>query len=799
MSKRIKKVAVLGAGVMGSGIAAHFANAGLPVLLLDIVPPFLSEEEKKIPAKRNMFAAGAMKKAPKAKPISAFYKKSSAVLVEIGNFDDDLVKVKDCDWIIEVVKEDLAIKQGLYAKLDDLTGPDTIITSNTSGLAIRDMVAGRSEKFRKNFFVTHFFNPVRVMKLLELVVGEDTDPEIVETVAQFGEHYLGKGIVYGKDTPNFIGNRLGIHGIMVAVQEMMAMGLTIEDIDSVAGVPMGRPRSAAFKTVDMVGLDTFASVSNTVYEGCPDDEEREVFKVPAFITKMIEKGWMGNKARGGFYKKGKDDSGKRVRLALDYDTCEYRTSVRPKWASVKSTKGIDETGPRIKKLLEGDDKIAQFAWKVTARSMIYAITRLGEIADDVVNMDRSMKWGYNWELGPFEVWDAIGVKESVERMKGDGYAVPAKLDALFEKGDGVFYKEIGGVLNFFDFVTEAYKPVPWSEKWLTLDTYRKTGNVVETNDSASLHNLGDGILGLEMHSKMNAVDDSMVRMMWEGLDKLESSEWNGMVIYNEGPNFSVGANLLLINMFVNQKKFGDIEMIVDQFQKVNTALHRAPKPVIAAPHQMALGGGCEICLGASHILAHAEWYVGLVEVGVGLIPGGGGCKEMLVRWMDQIPPGVDVSPLKYVQKVFEFIGMAKVALGAGEAEEMRILRPGKDRFVTSRDNQLYHAKQLALGLYEGGYTPEAPRIIEVVGRDGIANIDVGLYSFGLSGWVSEWDTHIAKKLAYVICGGDVTPGTKVHEDRIIELEKEAFMSLVGEPLTKARIQHMLLKNKPLRN
>ncbi|MFH1532249.1 MAG: 3-hydroxyacyl-CoA dehydrogenase/enoyl-CoA hydratase family protein [Pseudomonadota bacterium] len=799
MSRRVKKVAVLGAGVMGSGIAAHFANVGVPVLLLDIVPPFLTEEEKTIPAKRNMFAAGALKNAPKAKPISAFYKASSADLVEVGNFDDDLHKVKDCDWIIEVVKEDLAIKQALFAKLDALIGPETIITSNTSGLAIKDMVAGRSETFRRNFFITHFFNPVRVMKLLELVVGEDTDPAIVEMVAAFGEHSLGKGIVYGKDTPNFIGNRLGIHGMMVALEEMVAMGLTVEDIDSVAGVPMGRPRSAAFKTVDMVGLDTFASVSNTVYNGCPDDEEREVFKVPAFVTKMIENGWLGNKSRGGFYKKSKDESGKNVFLALDYNTVEYRPAERPKWDSVKATKGIEETGPRIKKLLEGDDKIAQFGWKVTARSLIYAITRLGEISDDVVNMDRAMKWGYNWELGPFEVWDAIGVKESVERMKADGFAVPAKLDALFEKGDGVFYKEIDGVRSYFDFTTETYAPVPWSKKWLTLDTYRKTGNVVETNGSASLHNLGDGILGLEMHSKMNAVDDDMIRMMWAGLEKLELSDWNGMVIYNEGPNFSVGANLLLINMYANQKKFDDIERIVDHFQRVNTALHRAPKPVVAAPHQMALGGGCEICLGASHILAHAEWYVGLVEVAVGLIPGGGGCKEMLVRWLDQIPPGVDVSNLKYLQKAFEFIGMAKVALGAGEAEEMRILRPGRDGFVTSRDRQLYNAKHLALGLYEGGYTPDAPRILTVPGRDGIANIDVGLYSFGLSGWVSEWDTHIAKKLTHVLCGGDVAPGTKVHEDKILELEKEAFMSLVGEPLTKARIQHMLLKNKPLRN
>jgi len=771
----------------------------LPVLLLDIVPPFLSEEDKLIPAKRNMFAAEALKKAPKAKPISAFYRASYADLVETGNFDDDLDRVGECDWIIEVVKEDLEIKQGLFARLDELTGPDAIITSNTSGLAIKDMVAGRSEKFRKNFFVTHFFNPVRVMKLLELVVGEDTDPRVVEMIAEFGEHYLGKGIVYGKDTPNFIGNRLGIHGMMVALQEMTEMGLSIEDVDSVAGVPMGRPRSAAFKTVDMVGLDTFASVSNTVYEGCPDDEERDVFKVPAFITKMIENGWLGNKSKGGFYKRSKDESGKRVRLALDYELVEYRAADRPKWDSVKAVKGIEETGPRIKKLLEGDDKIAQFAWKVTARSLIYAITRLGEISDDVVNMDRAMMWGYNWELGPFEVWDAIGVKSSVERMKADGYAVPSKLDVLFEKGDGVFYKEIDGARSYFDFTAEAYKPVPWSEKWLTLDSYRKTGDVVSTNDSATLHDLGDGVLGLEFHSKMNAVDDGIVRMMWEGVEKLETTGWNGMVIYNEGQNFSVGANLLLINMYANQSKFDLIEQIVDQFQKVNTALHRAPKPVVAAPHQMALGGGCEICLGASHILAHAEWYVGLVEVAVGLIPGGGGCKEMLVRWLDQIPPGVEVSNLKYLQRAFELIGMAKVALGAGEAEEMRILRPGRDGFVTSRDNQLYRAKQLALGLYEGGYTPDAPRILTVPGRDGIANIDVGLYSFGLSGWVSEWDTHIAKKLTHVLCGGDVAPGTKVHEDKIVELEKEAFMSLVGEPLTKARIQHMLLKNKPLRN
>jgi len=800
MSRRVKKVAVLGAGIMGSGIAAHFANAGVPVLLLDIVPPFLSEEEKKIPAKRNMFAAGALKNAPKAKPISAFYKKSSADLVEVGNFDDDLPKVKDCDWIIEVVKEDLAIKQSLFAKIDALTGPETIITSNTSGLAIKDMVAGRSEKFRKNFFVTHFFNPVRVMKLLELVVGEDTDPAIVEMVADFGEQYLGKGIVYGKDTPNFIGNRLGIHGMMVALEEMVEMGLTVEDIDSVAGVPMGRPRSAAFKTVDMVGLDTFASVSNTVYNGCPDDEEREVFKVPGFVTKMIENGWLGNKSRGGFYKKGKDESGKRTFLALDYNTVEYRPAERPKWASVKATKGIEETGPRIKKLLEGDDKIAQFGWKVTARSLIYAITRLGEISDDVVNMDRAMKWGYNWELGPFELWDAVGVKESCERIAAAGGTIPEVAAAVVEKGEGTFYVEREGRRLFWDFKSNEYKPERIKEAATDLAFLKKQGKSIKENDGASLIDLGDGVLCLEFHSKMNALDDDIIRLLLEALDTIEANDdYTGLVLGNQGTNFSVGANIFMILMLARQKQFDKIEEAVRGLQLGNQRVKYSTKPVVAAPFQMALGGGCEICLGADAICAHSELYMGLVELGVGVIPAGAGSLNLLSRWLEHIPAGMTTDRFPYIQKAFELIGMANVSFSAELARENKFLRQ-TDRVVMDQDAQLTEAKKMVLGMSVGGYRPpnEADWLI-LPGREGLSTFKMGLHNMALGGFITEYETHIGTKLANVLCGGDIEPYTQVSEQHILDLECEAFLSLCGEAKTQERMQSILMTNKPLRN
>jgi len=799
MKRKIKKVAVLGAGVMGTGIAAHLANVGIPCLMLDIVPPFLSDDEKKIPAKRNMFAAGGLKTALKAKP-ALFFTKSGGSMIEIGNFEDDLHRVSECDWIIEVVKEDLAIKQNLFREIVKHRTEGTIITSNTSGLSIESMTDGMTEEFCQHFMVTHFFNPVRYMKLLELVVGPKSDPEVVEGLAEFGEMVLGKGIVYGKDTPNFIANRIGIHAVMSGLSVMQEMGLTIEAIDAIAGPPMGRPKSAVFRTIDLVGLDTFASVSQNVYDNCPNDEERDVFQIPGFVQQMLEKKWLGNKTKGGFYKIDKS-TGKKVIYALDLNTVEYREKEKPAFESIKAVKGLDTTQEKIASIVYAQDDAGLFAWRTAARSLVYAANRLGEIADDVVNIDRGMRWGFNWELGPFQTWDAIGVAKSVSRMEEEGIVVPHKIKDFLGKSEGTFYKTVAGEEFYWDFTADEYAKVPVRDTWMTIGACRAKGSKVDGNDSATIHDLGDGCLGLEFHSRMNAIDDDIIRMQWRLLELLEESKWEGGVIYNEGTQFSVGANLVLINMYAMQKKWDDIEMIVDQFQKVNTAMHNGPKPVVAAPHQMALGGGCEVCLGASHIVAHAELYMGLVEVGVGLIPGGGGTKELLVRWMREIPEVLadNTNPLPYFQKVFEYIGTAGVSFSARLAEEMRLLRPGLDKYVPSRDNQLNQAKQYALGLSRSGWRAPPPMQIPATGTDGIALAEAGLYTFTLGGYATEYDAFIGRKLAYVLAGGDVQPGTIVTEERILELEKEAFMSLLGEKKTMARIRHILMTNKPLRN
>jgi len=798
MKRKIRKVAVLGAGVMGTGIAAHLANVGIPCLMLDIVPPFLTEDERGEPGKRNMFAAEGLKKALKARP-ALFYTKAGGALIETGNFEDDLHKIADCDWIIEVVKEDLAIKRALFTEVVKYRKEGAIMTSNTSGLSIEKMTEGFPEEFCRHFMVTHFFNPVRYMKLLELVIGPKTHPEVAAFVADFGELVLGKGIVYGKDTPNFVANRIGIHAVMAGLQIMQELGLTIEGVDLIAGPPMGRPKSAVFRTIDLVGLDTFASVSQNVYDNVPDDEERDVFLVPEYVQRMLENKWLGNKTRGGFYKVEKAD-GKRTIYALDLAALQYRERDKPTFKSVNAVKGKDTVEDKLAGLVYAEDVAAQFAWRSTARSLIYAANRLGEIADDVVNIDRGMRWGFNWELGPFEMWDAIGVAKSVARMEEEGLTIPQRIKDFLAKSEGTFYKSVDGADFYWDFSEEKYLPVPVRKSWYTLGALKATNRKVTGNDSATIYDLGDGCLCLEFHSRMNAIDDDIISMQWKLLELLEEDRWDAGVIYNEGTHFSVGANLVLINMYALQKKWGDIEMIVDQFQKVNTATHRAAKPVVAAPHQMVLGGGCEVCLGASHIVSHAELYMGLVEVGVGLIPGGGGTKELLVRWFSQIPTAMpETAVLPYFQKVFEYIGTATVSFSATLAEEMLLLRPGIDRIVTSRDNQLSYAKNYGLGLSRGGYRPAPPMKIKAAGRDGMALAETGLYTFVLGGYATEYDAFIGRKLAYVLSGGDVAPGTLVTEERILELEKEAFMSLLGEEKTMARIRHMLLKNKPLRN
>ncbi|RJO65057.1 MAG: 3-hydroxyacyl-CoA dehydrogenase/enoyl-CoA hydratase family protein [Myxococcales bacterium] len=795
MAREIKKVAIIGAGIMGSGIAAHLANAGVPCVLLDIVPPNLTEAEKAKREKRNAFAQGAIDNLVKAKGnIQPLMNKRFAKYITIGNLEDDLELVKDCDWVLEVVVERLDIKRNLFDKLIKVVKPGTIVSSNTSGIAIKPMTEGYPNWFQENFCVTHFFNPVRYMRLLELVPGEKTKPEVLETLAEFGEGKLGKGIVYAKDTPNFVGNRIGVMAIMGVIQGMVEDDLTFEEVDAVTGQPMAH-KSPTFKTADMVGLDTIGHIITNSYAQLTNDDAREILKVPDWLQHLIDKKAFGNKTKGGIFKK----EGK-AKLVLDRKTLQYREVQKPKADSLKRAKNTDDPRQRIKDMVYTDDKYGRFAWKLTARGSLYAVQRIGEICDDIVNIDNAMKWGYAWDLGPFEVWDAIGVKESVARMKKEGFKVPAVVDTMLAKSEGSWYVVREGKKFYWDVKATAYKPVPAKPQYFFLDLYKSAHEPIKKNASASLINIGDGVALVEFHSKMNAIDDDIIRMLLDAVDMVETSkDWRGLVVGNQGENFSVGANLAMIMMLAMGGDFGPIEMAVRGLQQANGRLHYSNKPVVAAPFGMVLGGGCEILLGADAVCAHAELYTGLVEIGAGLIPGGGGNKEMLIRYLENIPADMKLDRFPFVQRVFEQIAMAKVSLSAYEARDMKILRT-TDRIVMNRDEQITEAKKMAIGLFEGGYTPpKKPDYLILPGIPGVATFETGLYNMKMGGYVTEYETKIAKKLANVLCGGEVEPNTPVDEDRLLDLEREAFMSLVGEPKTIERMQSLLSSGKPLRN
>ena len=802
MGWNIRRVAVLGAGVMGSGIAAHFANAGIPCLMLDIVPPTLSEEERKKgvterdPGFRNRFAAKGLEAIRKSRP-ALLYSQKDLGLISIGNLEDDLPRAAECDWIVEAVTENLKIKKGLYARLEAVRKPGTVVTSNTSGIAISRMMEGRSAEFRRHFLVTHFFNPVRYMKLLEIVPGEETDPEILRAVAEFGERRLGKGIVHAKDTPNFIGNRIGVFGMMYAMHAMAEDGLTIEEVDRILGPAMGRPKSAAFGTADLVGIDTLLHVADNVYQNLPDDPQRERFLPPPFVTEMVKRGWLGRKAKSGFFKmEGKGDTKKK--FVLDYQAVDYRPSAKVSFASIDAAKGEEEVGPRIRKVLGGEDKAASYAWKVLSETLLYAANRIPEISDDVVNIDNAMKWGFNWSLGPFETWDAIGVPESVARMKQEGKRIPGNVEKMLAGGSNSFYRSREGVLEHYDFAKGAYVPVPTSPEVIFLPALRDRNRVVRRNAGATLYDLGEGVLGLEFHTKMNAIDGDIVSMMNEGVS-LAEKEFAGMVIANHAENFCVGANLMLVFLEAQNRNFAGIEAMVREFQNACMRLRYSGKPVVAAPAGMALGGGCEVCLGADRVRAAAETYLGLVEIGVGLIPAGGGTKEMVIRHLEGIPDGVAADPAPFLRKAFETIGMARVATSAKEARELGFLRPW-DRITLQRDFLIREAKNVVLAMNQEGYETPRPRTdIALPGRAEYANFAYGLYTMRTAGQISEFDEQVGRKIAFVMTGGNVPRGTRLSEQDLLDLEREAFLSLCGEEKTQARIQYMLMKGKPLRN
>lgn len=790
MAKQIRKVGVLGAGVMGSGIAAHVAGAGYPVLLLDIVPPFPAPEGVDATSKawRNKFAEDAKAKLLKAKPNAYHDKQRDPDLVEVGNLDDDLERLNECDWVIEAVKEDLDVKRTLFARIDAIRHADLVLTSNTSGLPIAKLTEGRSEGFTKHFFVTHFFNPPRYMRLLEIVLGPQSDADAVARTVKFGEEVLGKGIVYGKDTPNFVANRIGTFGMLDAMHEMLKTGLTPEEADALLGKPVGHPKSALFRTGDIVGLDTLVHVADNCYDLLETDPSRDTFKVPAYVRKMVEAKQLGDKTKGGFYKKTKEGL-----FTLDPTTGEYRPQVKPRLDIIGELRDYDDVRDRIRVLAKADDKYGQFAWNVTARSLAYAARLLGEIADDVVQVDRAMRWGFNWELGPFQTWDALGFKAGAERMKKDGVELPKWADEMLTAGVEGFYRNDES--EFYDPFAKAWKPVPFSKRVLRLPK-RNDKRAVASNDSATLFDIGDGVFCVEFHSKMNSVDADNIQMIVDGLARAEA-EGQGLVIGNEATDaFSAGANIGLMLGAARSGEFGEIEAMSKGMQDALMLVKHANVPVVAAPFGLTLGGGAEVAFGAQAIRAHCELYMGLVEVGVGLIPGGGGTKEVLWRVTSGARPEEDLFP--YIQRAFELVGMAKVSFSAAEARAMGFLT-ATDGITFNREQLIHDAKATVIAMNIAGFKPTRPRLIRVGGRPAFANLQAALWSMEQAHQVSAHDRKIATKLAYVLTGGDVPANAKVTEQYLLDLEREAFISLIGEPMSQDRMEHMLLKGKPLRN
>ena len=789
MATGIRKAAVLGAGVMGSGIAAHLASCGIRTILLDIVPPGLEDPD---PAARNRFAAGSLANALKSRP-ALFLDKAAIDLIEVGNFDDDLGRISECDWIIEVVKEDMGIKRSLLERVEASWTPGTFVTTNTSGLSIEAMLEGRSAAFREHFFGTHFFNPVRYMHLLEIIPGPDTDPDHIAAMVDFCQRQLGKGIVFAKDTPNFIANRIGVHAMMTTIHAMDELGYSIEEVDAIVGRPMGRPKSAAFRTADVVGIDTFVHVAQNCFDALPDDPERGVFRVPDYVRAMVDKGLLGQKSRAGFYKK----VGREIQT-LDLQTLEYRPQVRADLPVLKAVKKIDDAGERVAKLLADDGRAGTFGWHVLSRVLAYAAHIAFDIADDVVNIDRAMRWGFNWDQGPFEVWQALGVRETAERMRADGLALPAWIDDAIEAGG--FYAESEGQTSYFA-PGEGHTPAPKIAGSLSLASLKSAGKVVERNRGATLIDLGDGIAAVEFHTKMNTVDPDLVGMLNTACDVVER-DFDGLVLANEAEHFSAGANLLMIVMSANQKKWDDIELVVRTFQDTLQRLRYLSKPVVSAPHGLTLGGGCEMAMAADRMMVDKETYMGLVEVGVGLIPGGAGHLNLLKRLFDGVPAGADFREydrLPIIQRAFLNIGLAKVATGAGEVFELGF-GTARDEIAINRDRRIADARKLCRYVADRGYAAPRPADNLVLpGRGGSAALSLAVYGMMLGEYASEHDKLIADKVAWVLCGGDTGGRTPVSEQHILDLEREAFLSLVAEPKTIARMQHMLMKNKPLRN
>ncbi|MGH2665380.1 3-hydroxyacyl-CoA dehydrogenase NAD-binding domain-containing protein [Flavobacterium sp.] len=796
MKRSIKKVAVIGSGIMGSGIACHFANIGVEVLLLDIVPRELTEAETKkgltLESKivRNRLVNDHLANALKSKP-SPIYDVKFANRIATGNTTDDLAKIKDVDWIIEVVVERLDIKKSVFEEIEKYRKPGTLITSNTSGIPIHFMSEGRSEDFQKHFCGTHFFNPARYLKLFEIIPGPQTSTEVLDFLNEYGEKFLGKTSVVAKDTPAFIGNRIGIFGIQSLFHLVKEMGLTIEEVDKLTGPVIGRPKSATFRTVDVVGLDTLVHVANGIYENCPNDEAHELFKLPDFINKMMENKWLGSKTGQGFYKKVDKDI-----LSLDLDTLEYRAAKKASFATLELTKTIDKPIDRFKILVKGKDKAGEFYRKSFSSMFAYVSNRVPEITDDFYKIDDAMKAGFGWENGPFEIWDAIGVEKGIELMKAEGYTPAAWVNDMIASGNTSFYSVKEGATHYYNITSKSQAKVPGQDAFIILNNIRESKKVWGNAD-ATIQHLGDGILNLEFHSKMNTIGGGVIQGINKAID-LAEKEYSGLVIGNQGTNFSVGANIGMIFMMAVEQEYDELNMAIKMFQDTMMRARYSSIPVIVAPHGMTLGGGCELSMHADKVVAAAETYIGLVEFGVGVIPGGGGSKEMALRASDTFRKN-DVE-LNVLQEYFLTVGMAKVATSAYEAFDLGILQKGKDVVVVNKDRQIAEAKKHALLMAEAGYTqPVKRKDIKVLGKQALGMFLVGTDQMKAGQYISDHDRKIANKLAYVMAGGDLSEPTLVTEQYLLDLEREAFLSLCTERKTLERIQFMLTKGKPLRN
>lgn len=801
MKRHINKVAVIGSGIMGSGIACHFANIGVEVLLLDIVPRELNEKEKakgltfEDKVVRNRLVNDSLMAALKSKP-SPIYHKKFADRISTGNLEDDIAKVGEVDWIIEVVVERLDIKKLVFENLEKHRTPGTLITSNTSGIPIKFMSEGRSEDFQKHFCGTHFFNPARYLKLFEIIPGPKTSKDVLNFLNGYGEQFLGKTSVVAKDTPAFIGNRIGIFSIQSLFHAVKDLGMTVEEVDKLTGPVIGRPKSATFRTVDVVGLDTLVHVANGIHENCKKDERLELFQLPDFINTMVENKWLGSKTGQGFYKKVKDDSGKGQILTLDLDTMDYRAKKSAKFATLELTKTIDKVVDRFAVLTSGKDRAGEFYRKSFGALFAYVSHRIPEITDELYKIDDAMKAGFGWEHGPFQIWDAIGLEKGLEFIKTEGLEAADWVGEMKDAGIGSFYSVKDGATYFYDIPKRGMKKVPGQDAFIILNNIRKSNEVFK-NSGLIIEDLGDGILNIEFQSKMNTIGGDVLAGLNKAVD-LAEKDFQGLVVGNQAANFSVGANIGMIFMMAVEQEYDELNMAIKYFQDTMMRMRYSSIPTISAPHGMCLGGGCELSLHADKIVAAAETYIGLVEFGVGVIPGGGGSKEMALRASDTFRKN-DVE-LNVLQEYFLTIGMAKVSTSAYEAFDLGILQQGKDVVVVNKDRQIATAKAYAKLMAEAGYTkPVKRKDVKVLGKQALGMFLVGTDSMEAGHYISEHDKKIADKLAYVMAGGDLSEASYVTEQYLLDLEREAFLSLCTERKTLERIQHMLKTGKPLRN